>query len=194
MSTGQLHRPAVFSLSSLILVVAAALVLIAGCGGQEESEPPAQSSLPGMVPARGDSNATGTLRAAAGDSQGPGTSLTTGVQDSIAAEKAALRPTAPESQTGATAAARSPFHRPQVRSGEGSFGLQLGSFRSVENAQAQAERLRKLGYKPVLEVASLGGQTYHRVVLRGLPDRAEAERLGEHIRSQTGITYLIRQK
>ncbi|MCB1184524.1 SPOR domain-containing protein, partial [bacterium] len=50
-----------------------------------------------------------------------------------------------------------------------------------------------LGYAPVMEVATLGGQTYHRVVLPGLADRAAAERLGERLRAELGITYLIRR-
>ncbi len=82
----------------------------------------------------------------------------------------------------------------EVVDGNGTYSLQLGSFRSAENARAEAERIAALGHAPVVEVASLGGQTYHRVVLRGLADRNEAERLGENIRSQLGITYLIRQK
>jgi DedD protein len=77
---------------------------------------------------------------------------------------------------------------------DGPFSLQLGSFSSADNADRQANRIRDMGYNPGVEVATLGGQTYHRVVLRGLADRDEAERLGEHIRSQLEITYLIRQK
>jgi cell division septation protein DedD len=75
----------------------------------------------------------------------------------------------------------------------GTFNLQLGSFRSAENAMALADRVRAMGQNPYVEVATLGGQTYHRVVLRGLKDRNQAERLGESLRGSLGITYLIRQ-
>jgi len=76
---------------------------------------------------------------------------------------------------------------------DGAFSLQLGSFRSLDNARALLARIETLGYEPVLESVVLGGQTYHRVLLRGLADRAAASRTGEALRAELGITYLIRQ-
>ncbi|MFT5315619.1 MAG: cell division septation protein DedD [Candidatus Krumholzibacteriia bacterium] len=75
---------------------------------------------------------------------------------------------------------------------EGEFSVQIGSFRSADNAKALVERVNDLGYSPEVEVASLGGQTYHRVIVKGLVSRQAAERCGEKIRSSEGITYLIR--
>ncbi|MBE0566782.1 MAG: SPOR domain-containing protein, partial [Krumholzibacteria bacterium] len=75
----------------------------------------------------------------------------------------------------------------------GTYSLQLGSFRSLDNARSLGARVEALGYAPVLESAVVGGQTYHRVLLRGLADRTEASRTGERLRSELGVTYLIRQ-
>ena len=55
------------------------------------------------------------------------------------------------------------------------------------------DRISALGYEPVIEDSDLGGQTYHRVMLRGVGDMAEASRLGEHIHSELGIAYLVRR-
>jgi cell division septation protein DedD len=80
-----------------------------------------------------------------------------------------------------------------VSSGNGSYSLQLGSFTNVDNARKQADRVRALGYAPVIEESNLGGQVYHRVMLRGVGDMAEASRLGEYIHSELGIAYLVRR-
>jgi len=77
---------------------------------------------------------------------------------------------------------------------DGEFSVQIGSFRSADNAHALVAKVTELGYRPEVEVASLGGQTYHRVVVFGLFSRQEAEQCGEHIRSAEGITYLIRHR
>ena len=75
----------------------------------------------------------------------------------------------------------------------GAFNLQLGSFTNLDNARRQADRIRALGYEPVVEASELGGQTYHRVMLKRVGDMAAASRLGEHIHSELGIAYLVRR-
>lgn len=194
MSTAPLHRLRAIRCPRFHPALALVALLAAGCGDQDEAETPPQAKQPGLVPVQVDTAAAAPLTPAGGDSQGPGTSSPQKVQPPVEVDNAALRAKVPEARTDPGTAERIPMHRPRIRSAEGDYSLQLGSFRSAENARRQADRLRELGYEPELEVASLGGQTYHRVVLRGFPERAEAERLGEHIRSQLGITYLIRQK
>lgn len=84
--------------------------------------------------------------------------------------------------------------RPTITHTGGSYSLQLGSFGKIEGAERRVAALRTLGYAPVIETATVTGQTYHRVFLRGLPDQAAAEALGEQLRSEMGITYLIRRR
>ncbi len=194
MYTGQLKRMLVIALS---VVIAAGL--LAGCGGKDEPEPAAQAKQPvGMVPVEkgleAGQTAADTAATAGSDARETGTSATGGVLQAPATVEAALKSTATKAEVSDDSAARNPLSRPQLSNGTGAYSLQLGSFRSEENAWAQVLRIQELGYKPTVEVASLAGQTYHRVVLRGLADRNEAERLGEHVRSELGITYLIRQK
>ncbi len=175
---GQLKRTPAARRIAIALWAVAALGLIAGCGGKDEAEPVVQESRQAMTPAAEDTAVADTLS----------------VAPAPVTEQDTLKAVAPSSVGSAEASAGSPVHRPQPSAGKGGYSLQLGSFRSVDNARAQVERIQGLGLKPTVEVATLGGQTYHRVVLHGPADRSEAERLGEHIRSQLGITYLIRQE
>ena len=80
-----------------------------------------------------------------------------------------------------------------VQSSDGAYSLQLGSFTNLENARNQADRISALGYAPAIEESDLGGQIYHRIMLRGVGDMAEASRLGELIHSKLGIAYLVRR-
>jgi cell division septation protein DedD len=77
--------------------------------------------------------------------------------------------------------------------GDGAYSLQLGSFTNLDNARKQVDRISALGYAPVIEESNLGGQIYHRVMLLGVGDMAEASRLGEHIHSELDIAYLVRR-
>jgi cell division septation protein DedD len=101
------------------------------------------------------------------------------LQDAQAQDPSALKAVAPARQA-ATASA-------------GPFSLQLGSFTNVDNARKQGDRIRGLGHDPVIEASSLGGQIYHRVMLKGFRNQSEATRLGEKIRSELGIAYLVRR-
>lgn len=161
---------------------------LAGCSGKDKPDLTPQPSSQAMVPAAADSGAADTTGVAApGTMEAAGTSAAAGVHSPDMDDTAvrAHEPVEPVSN---------PFARSRVSAGTGAYSLQLGSFRSAANAEAEVARIAALGRTPDIEVATLGGQTYHRVVLHGLADRAEAERLGEEIHSQLGITYLIRQK
>jgi len=198
MYTGQIKRNLIARRIAVALWTLAALGLMAGCGGKDEAEPVAQEEPQAMVPATEDSNAINTaadtvLTAGTAVTEA-GTSGTDGVIQALDSEKNPYQGSESAGTQSGESSVDSPFNRPQVTTGNGAFSLQLGSFRNVDNAHAQVARIRELGYSPTVEVASLGGQTYHRVVLRGLADRSEAERFGEHVRSELGITYLIRQK
>ena len=114
--------------------------------------------------------------------------------DEVVAEhpQAVLTPP-PAAKPAARAAAPRTADAARQAAAGGTFALQLGSFRNLDNARALSARVEALGYAPVLESAVVGGQTYHRVVVTGLPDRAAASRTGEKLRAELGVTYLIRQ-
>ena len=177
---------------ALFVVIAALAALAAGCGGDKEPAPDANQSSRSMVPAGLDTAAVDSLTAAMPadvDAASRGTDdgeVRAAIKSSDTAP-AAAGPSGAAQARGQTAPAR-------VTDTGGGYTVQLGSFARETNAEALAARVKELGYRPVVEVATLGGQTYHRVVLGGLSDRNEAERLGEHIRSELGITYLVRQK
>ena len=184
----------------LILGVAATVVL-SGCGGGESEEAATQQKPRTLVPgAESDSAAAdtsavinmegayeaGTLSGAEGVSEDPAPerkdTLDTG--DEIKATPAPAN----------TQPSRSSADSPKEKSGSGgAYSLQLGSFTNLDNARKQVDRISALGYSPVIEESNLGGQVYHRVMLLGVGDMAEASRLGEHIRSELDIAYLVRR-
>ena len=192
--SGQKDRVSAIRSAAAVLVVACALTLGVGCGDKDEAEPTVQNGQGSLVPVAQDVAGDDSVANLSANDPRLGTSDQAGVLQTVAKEKATLQAVAASGGSGAKPEVSSPFHRPQVSVADGAFSLQLGSFRSAENARAQADRITGLGYAPVVEVATLAGHTYHRVVLHGLPDRDEAERLGEKIRSQLGVTYLIRRK
>jgi len=196
MFTGQLNRVSAACRMTILLWAICALVLAVGCGGKDEPEPAPQPDSEAMVPVAAGSTLAGsavidTVAAAVTATTEPvGTSTSESVSPVVSTKETATRSRAES----APEAVSDPSSRTHVDHPAGDYSLQLGSFRSADNARARAERINTLGYTPAVEVATLGGQTYHRVVLRGLGDRDAAERIGEKIRSQLGITYLIRQK
>ncbi|MDX2474800.1 MAG: SPOR domain-containing protein [Candidatus Krumholzibacteria bacterium] len=198
MHTAQMYRNSTTSRAAIVLLLILTMSLLAGCGGKDEAEAPAEETSQAMVPAttdQPDSTAGAGLATYPETATGPeGTSSAGGVQNADGSAGATLQASKSAAASRTAAEVKKSTQAPQVVESAGTFSLQLGSFRSAENARAEAERIAALGHSVVVEVASLGGQTYHRVVLRGLADRNEAERLGENIRSQLGITYLIRQK
>jgi DedD protein len=198
MHTAQMSRISTTSRAAMALLLILALSLLAGCGGKDEAEAPAEETSRAMVPAASDrpdsTVGEGLATYPETATEAGGTSNAGGVQDADGSAGATLQASKSVATQRAVAEAEKSTQAPQVVESAGTISLQLGSFRSAENARAEVKRIAALGHLPVVEVASLGGQTYHRVVLRGLADRNEAERLGENIRSQLGITYLIRQK
>ncbi len=193
-------RPSLFLI--LALCVAATMIL-AGCGGGDKEEAATQQKPQALVPgAESDSAAVdtsavanmegsyeaGTLSGAEGVSEKPvqqeKSSLDSG--DEIKATPVPAK----------TQPARASTETRKVESGSGGAGtysLQLGSFTNLDNARKQADRISALGYSPVIEESNLGGQIYHRIMLLGVGDMAEASRLGEHIHSELDIAYLVRR-
>jgi cell division septation protein DedD len=187
------RRPRVF----LVLVLAC----LSGCGGQDQEDAATQQKPRALVPGGAPDSAlvdtvistetesvyqAGTLPTAEGVNEAVESpevetpEVVTEIKAAPAEKKAPEEPSASRPAT-------------TVSSGSGAYSLQLGSFTSVDNARKQADRLRALGYAPVIEESNLGGQVYHRVMLRGVGDMAEASRLGEFIHSELGIAYLVRR-
>jgi DedD protein len=185
----------------VVVLGMAALAVLSGCGSGNEDEAVSEQSPRALVPTgTTDSTAIDTTAAATAenpteagtlsDSEGVSGSMNPG-EDSQPAVKAEIKPT-PE-ETKSTAAAADTRPKTSVTGSDGAYSLQLGSFTNPENARKQADRLRSMGYAPVIDVSDLGGQTYHRVMLKGVGDKEKASRLGEHIHSELGIAYLVRR-
>ena len=179
------------------LVVPAVLALLtfgAGCGGGGDEEAEAETPKTALVPGALDD----TLRTTADTSawyQMGGTDADDSGLSSPTGEDAQAGPGAGEevARDGASQGRSSPPPSSAMAAPEGDFILQLGSFQDEANARRQVDRIRELGHQPAIEVSDLGGQTYHRVVLRGLPDQSAASALGERIHAELGITYLVRR-
>jgi cell division septation protein DedD len=193
---------------SLILILAlglAAPVVLSGCGGADQEEAATQQKPRAMVPgAETDSTAVdtaigsdmkgayeaGTLSGAEGVVDNPAP------DEKVPAETAAeIKATPAEAETppGSSRATSGTRQTTTGSSGDGAYSLQLGSFTNLDNARKQADRISALGYAPVIEESNLGGQIYHRVLLLGVGDMAEASRLGEFIHSELDIAYLVRR-
>lgn len=178
-----------------ILLLLALAIAAPGCGGGDEEEAeevPRTALVPGALDdtlhATTDTTAWHSMAGTGEDDA----VLPTG--DSTTGDSGEAAHDAPEPEVLESVATRDEPAADQASPAEtGAFSLQLGSFQDLGNARRQAELLRKNGYDPVLETSTLGGQTYHRVVLRGLPDRSAASALGERIHAELGITYLVRQ-
>jgi len=183
-------------LQPIVLLLGVALLITVGCGGGGEDQQAAQPPQ-ALVPAH---MATDTANVEAVVAEEPAAdaadvAATDSDQAALSTPSAGSSAAGTDSQPGQTADAATdvPVGDSQVHTG-GPFSLQLGSFRKAENARDLANRIRELGYVPVIETATPGGVTYHRVFLRGLPDRPTAEQLGERLRSELKITYLIRRQ
>ena len=182
------------TLTSMMLV---ALLLVAGCGGGDKEEAPPTPATRSMVPA-----GTDTTQAAPGDS----TLAATGLDEmadpvgdpmdaAVAQDSPATSPRVQETLTtgSATPPAKARTTAQPAVSG-GDFSLQVGSFQERSNADNLAARIKNLGHTARVESAVVSGVTYHRVFVRGLADRTAAENLGEELRAQLGINYLVLRK
>jgi cell division septation protein DedD len=177
-----------------VLVVACAAALLAaaaGCGDKGDQEDRAGPEPRAMVPAgAADSAGVDTSSALVNESA----YVAGTISDAGSIREVPGSPDSPDQTAPAKVVPPSQI-RPATSASTrgGDYNLQLGSFTNLDNARRQAERIRALGYAPVLEKSELGGQTYHRVILRGVGDMAEASRLGEVIHSKLGIAYLVRR-
>jgi cell division septation protein DedD len=175
----------------LIVLVALTglLLVIAGCGGGDKEEQSTAQRSGGLVPAKLDSvSAVAGVDTAAVPAAGE--QMTEPVGDP-SEDAQAPKPVVEEirAQPSKTAPAKVPAAKKAAPGG--AFSLQVGSFRQESNAVNLALKIRERGYQPVVEVAEVGGMAYHRVFIRGLADRTQAENIGEELRSGLGINYLV---
>jgi cell division septation protein DedD len=175
-----------------VALVLIGLLLVAGCGKDKQELEGA--GLPAYTPRSAFLTDSATVDTMAGVGAEAAADTST-VHESSPATNPPPSATlaAPPSEGAAAKPAPRPQDAARVPAAGGRYSLQLGSFRNLDNARALARRVEALGYDPVLESVVLGGDTHHRVLLRGLADRAAASRTGEALRAELGITYLIRQ-
>lgn len=189
-------RPVLFqraALSFALVLAVLAMTVFAGCGGKDEDELTFTGKPRGLVPAAAFDSTV--VDSASADSAGvvpeEGTSAEGGGLNAVAERP---EPVIKEIDTSPAGARVAPAQKvTKAAAAGGPYSLQLGSFTNVDNARRQGDRIRSLGYDPVIEASNLGGQVYHRVMLKGFRDMAEASRLGEKIRSELGIAYLVRR-
>ena len=192
--TGRRNLSRVLALTVALALAVALFASLSGCGKGGEDEDAVQQKPRAMVPGgTGDTTVVDTADTSVTESAYEAGTLTDsgGVrEDSASTEQAA-----PVKDATDTPDIQKAETRPSttVKSTDGAYSLQLGSFTNLANARNQADRIRALGYAPVIEESDLGGQTYHRIMLRGVGDMAAASRLGEHIHSKLGIAYLVRR-
>ena len=74
------------------------------------------------------------------------------------------------------------------------YCLLVGSFRNRDNAESRARQLATDGVRADIVSASVDGVTHHRVRICGLNGAEDARRLGEHLRMDLGIDYLVIRK
>ena len=201
MSIDQLTVRQCLSMVLVLTLGIAAPAVLTGCGGSDQEESTTQQKPRAMVPgAAFDTAAVDTGVTSDTDSSYEAGTLpdVEGVnEDLVAGEQTAqdagaeLKAVPVETEARPVPSGTRPAT--SVSSGDGAYGLQLGSFTNLSNARNQADRISALGYAPVIEESDLGGQIYHRVMLWGVGDMAEASRLGEYIHSETGIAYLVRR-
>lgn len=191
--TGRRSLSGVLALTMVVMVLAA----LSGCGkgnqDEQDAQPEPGTLVPGGTP---DTSAVDTTAGIVSESAYVAGTLTDfeGVRE-IAGSTDQAPPVAEMKEVRKEKAVTKTEVRPATpaTSNDGAYGLQLGSFTSLANARKQADRISELGYSPVIEESNLGGETYHRVMLRGVGDMAAASQLGEHIHSKLGIAYLVRR-
>lgn len=181
------------NLSRVLALVFAMVLCVAfcGCGKGGEDKEAVQEKPRAMVPGGiGDTTVVDIADTSVTESAYVAGTLTG--SDGVREDPVPTEPAAPVNEVKEV---RKTESRPPtaVKSTDGDYSLQLGSFTNLENARNQADRISALGYAPTIEESNLGGQVYHRVMLRGVGDMAEASRLGELIHSKLGIAYLVRR-
>ena len=72
----------------------------------------------------------------------------------------------------------------------GTFGVQVGAFGEAARARALAAELARIGARPSVQAAEVGGRTFHRVRIGGFPTREIAAREAARL-ARAGYTVLI---
>ena len=188
MSTGLMTGRRNLSWVLSVVFAVALCAALCGCGKGGEDKDAVQEKPQAMVPAgTADTTVVDTADTSVSESAYVAGTLTD--SDGVREIPAAKEQAAPVTEVPKAEARPST----SVKSSDGAYSLQLGSFTNMANARNQADRISALGYAPTIEESNLGGQIYHRIMLRGVGDMAEASRLGEHIHSKLGIAYLVRR-
>jgi cell division septation protein DedD len=81
---------------------------------------------------------------------------------------------------------------PAAASDYGPYCLQLGSFRHLQAAQKLAGELAAANLQAAIVEAEVNGELFHRVWVPHLESREDAARLGERLKAELGISYLVR--
>ena len=176
-------------------VFVAALIGFAGCGGGDD-----QLDREQLVP-QGMRRTTVTARDARTET-GARTETDTKTQTTPPARE----PAAPASQTEPVATtatvaaapvtdvavAEPPAETVTPVANGGAFVVQAGAFKQPTTAEGVVAKLRGLGVAARIEAAQVGGNTFHRVVVPGLADRAAADAMVARLKQELGIDAVVR--
>ncbi|MBU8870255.1 MAG: SPOR domain-containing protein [Gemmatimonadales bacterium] len=175
----------------LTLILLVGMVVVAGCGGDKEEAVPSvsvEAMVAGetSVPAAGDSLSGSELVTEADSLEVGNQDAEVGVGSS--GTVATVAKVATVAGTGSAPAQN------LISSGSvGPYSLQLGSFQKRSFAEERLGQVLATGLKPVIETVDVNGDTYFRVMVRGISDRSTAQQVGEKLRSRLDITYLIKR-
>ena len=198
--------------SAGILLLLVVTVLLPGCGGDDGAERSAQggtkadmlpagyatasvdtspaevpddATVAALVDAASDGSFGAAQEPASDQSQDTERGTTQSAPDMEPAATATGRPAADWPSEPASTAS------PTTERDIGPYWLHLGSFREMANAQRRLDEVTAAGVPAILTVAIVDGVTYHRVCVPNLPDMDAAYDLGERLRRELGLKYLV---
>lgn len=154
-----------------------ALLVVAGCGGDDPEPAPATRPQPQAQQPRVDTTLgdTATVARPQGQVSRPGAPGTTAPGQPGQPGQQAQRPGGQAGQPGQPSGAAPSTG---AASGQRLYTVQVAAFASPDSARKWTGRLNSLNLPVWTSMQELGGQTYYRVRVGAVPTVAEARRLG----------------
>jgi cell division septation protein DedD len=190
---------------ALAILIVVAAVTLAGCGGggDDKTQATAAQKLPDSSggqeawPAADDTVTMVTEPADSGARSSPA-AKSAGVSSPSSGGSAAdaargLISTPARSEPKATTSGIPTGSTAGAARNYGPYVLQLGSFRSQEHARQRSAELAAAGWQADVVDGVVEKQVYYRVWIGRLPSKEEAIRLGERVKAEMGIPYLVRK-
>ena len=152
-------------------------------GTQSRAAPPADTSV--VLPPVADSNDTGSERAVPGEAATPEPApapTTNPMAPPVTPNNVAANPARPAPAAESTPRADPPRQATNQRAERGTFVVQLGSFRSKENADGLVRDMTTKGFAAFIAPITSNGHELYRVRVGPTRDRASAEALAAQLK------------